>query len=178
MSLLNTFELNIPEKLKDREYRHEFFKGRAEEEIATAIQVMREKRGMKQEEAAAACGMHQSAFSRIEQAEYGKWSFATLWRLAEVFDARWKIDLEPMEDVIREYEIAYANEADEQTRTRTVTSSRRRRRRRIPPAGATAKHATALSTGESASSTLFYPTLTSLPKTPLVQVVEVTQGGD
>lgn len=104
MSVVPPIQLTIADKLKDRKYRHEFFKRFSQRDIAVAIQAMREKRGMTQEQAAWACGMSQSAFSRIEQAEYGKWNFATLWRIAEGLDARWNIEMEPMEDATKKYD--------------------------------------------------------------------------
>lgn len=102
--LISPIKLNLSEKLKDRDYFHRFFRGRAQDEIAGQIKELREKRGLKQRELAKRCKTHQSAISRLEQATYSRWNLNTLWSLAKALDARVRIIIEPMEDVIREYE--------------------------------------------------------------------------
>ena len=97
-------KLNLAEKLKDKGYFHRFFRGRAQDEVASQIKELREMRGLKQKELAKLCKTHQSAISRLEQATYSRWSVNTLWGLAEALGARVRIIIEPMEDVIREYE--------------------------------------------------------------------------
>jgi transcriptional regulator with XRE-family HTH domain len=95
---------NLIQKLKDRTYRHKFFRGRAEDEVAAQLQEFRKKRDLTQDALAGQCGMKQSAISRIEKASYSKWSFSTLWRLAEALDVRIRVVIEDMDDVIRDYE--------------------------------------------------------------------------
>ncbi len=103
MNILNHLKLNIAEKLKDKKYREEFFKGQAQYIIAMSIRSLREKRSMFQRQLAKKSGMKQSAISRIEQAEYSAGSFKTLFRIANALDARLIITFEPAEDVIEKY---------------------------------------------------------------------------
>jgi len=98
-------KLNLAEKLKDKGYFHKFFRGRAQDEVASQIKELREMRGLKQKELAKLCKTHQSAISRLEQATYSRWSVNTLWGLAEALDARVRIIFEPMADVIKQYEM-------------------------------------------------------------------------
>lgn len=102
--MLSPIKTNLAEKLKDKGYRHRFFRGRAQDEIAAELKLARKKRHLKQKELERLSGMKQSAISRIEQASYSKWNFATLLKLAEALDLRVRVKFEYAEDVIREYQ--------------------------------------------------------------------------
>ena len=104
MNSLQSINLQVAEKLKDREYREQFFESWAHDEVALQIRGLRKKRSLRQVDIAAATGMMQSAVSRLEQADYSRWGFQTLLRIAKVLDARVRVVLEPAEEVIREYE--------------------------------------------------------------------------
>ncbi len=104
MNSLKSISLDIGEKLKDRAYRSAFFKAWAQDEVALQIKWFRKKRNLRQVDLAEKTGMKQSAVSRLEQAEYSRWNFFTLLRLAEALDARVRVILEPAEDVIAKYE--------------------------------------------------------------------------
>ena len=78
------------------------------------------KRGLRQVDVAAATGMKQSAVSRLEQADYSRWGFPTLLRIAKALDARVKVILEPAEDVIRQYE----NDEKEVQQSTSVANAR------------------------------------------------------
>ena len=99
-------KLNLAEKLKDRDYRHRFFRGRAQDEVASLIKELREFRKLRQTDLAELCDMKQSAVSRIEQASYSRWNIDTLWRIAKALDLRMRITFEPMEDIIKQYQVA------------------------------------------------------------------------
>lgn len=101
---ISPIKLNLAEKLKDKGYRHRFFKARAQDEIASRIRELRKMRELNQVDLAKKCGMKQSAISRIEQASYSRWNFQTLCRLAEALDVRTRVIFEPMENIIKEYE--------------------------------------------------------------------------
>lgn len=103
MGLLSSIKLNIAKKLQDPDYFYRYFRIRSQDEIAESIRNLREKRMFTQEELADLCGMKQSAISRLEKPSYAKWNFETLWRVAKPLKARWRLVLEPMEDVIEEY---------------------------------------------------------------------------
>ena len=104
MSFIRPLKLNIAKKLEmDKKYRERFFRGQAQDIIAMSIRTLREKRSMRQSDLATESGIKQSAISRVEQAEYSAWTFKTLFRVANALDARLRITLEPMEDVIKKY---------------------------------------------------------------------------
>lgn len=103
---LNTLNLGLTEKLEDAEYRHEFFKVITQEEIATQIRELREAQGMRQVDLAKVVGMKQSAVSRIEQAEYSRWSYTTLTRLAKALDTRLRIVFQPTKEAVKELRAA------------------------------------------------------------------------
>lgn len=104
MSSLKSIKLNISIKLKDRSYRKEFFRGLSQDQVAQEIQKLRKKRGFSQTELAALIGTTQSAISRLEQAEYSKWSFNTLLNIADALDAQIGFELRPANEVIFHYE--------------------------------------------------------------------------
>jgi transcriptional regulator with XRE-family HTH domain len=102
--MISRIQPRIATKLKDRRYRHRFFRARVQDEIATGIQEMREMRKLRQVDLAHECSMKQSAISRLEKADYAGWNFQTLQRIAQALDARLRVTFEPMEKVIEEYE--------------------------------------------------------------------------
>jgi transcriptional regulator with XRE-family HTH domain len=75
-----------------------------QDEVASQIRTLREKRRLRQTDLAKQAKMKQPFVSRIEQSEHAGWNFQTLLRLASALDARLRISFEPMEDVIRQYE--------------------------------------------------------------------------
>jgi DNA-binding Xre family transcriptional regulator len=100
--MLSPIKTNLQQKLQDKGYRHRFFKGLAEDEIACGLRRFRIERGLNQSELAERCGMKQSAISRIEQSSYSKWNFNTLWRIADALDVRVAVKIDKMEDAISE----------------------------------------------------------------------------
>lgn len=104
MDSVTSIDLNVSEELKDPEFAKLFFHQMARDEIAIGIRKLREKRELNQTQLARLAGMKQSAISRLEQAEYSGWSFPTLIRIADALGARLKFIIDPIEDVIREYE--------------------------------------------------------------------------
>ena len=102
--MISPISLKIATKLKDRAYRHRFFRRRANDEIAMQLRDLRKMRRLSQTDLAQQCSMKQSAVYRIEQASYSRWNIATLWRIAEALDARVRVLFEPMEAVIQQYE--------------------------------------------------------------------------
>jgi transcriptional regulator with XRE-family HTH domain len=108
--MLSQIRINLAEKLENKTYRHKFFKGRTEDELASKLIEFRKKRGLSQAALARLCGMKQSAVSRIEKASYSRWSFATLWRVAKALDVRVQVIFTDMADVVREYELRYSDQ--------------------------------------------------------------------
>jgi transcriptional regulator with XRE-family HTH domain len=103
MSIITTVRLDFAHRLKNKVFRRKFFKSSAQDTVAARIRELRKQRGMKQADLAKAARMKQSAVSRIEQAEYSRWGFNTLTRIADALDARVRIVFEPAEEVIEEY---------------------------------------------------------------------------
>jgi transcriptional regulator with XRE-family HTH domain len=96
-------DLNLPEKLEDREYRRQFFWAETSAGIARDLIKLRKLRGHSQKQLADLTGTKQPAISRIEQADYENWNLRTLRTIADVEDARIRVIIEPAEDVLSEY---------------------------------------------------------------------------
>lgn len=105
MAVESAIKLNIAMRLRTNEvFRNEYFRTRSRNEIAAQLLFLRKKRRMTQKTLAAALKTQQSAVSRIEKADYASWNNQTLEQIAEVLHARWRHILEPVEDVIKQYE--------------------------------------------------------------------------
>jgi transcriptional regulator with XRE-family HTH domain len=99
--MLRSVSLGLGALLRDRTRRKEFFRRFTQDEIAMQIRDWRKQRGLTQAALAKLTGMKQSAVSRVEKADYAAWNFATLVRVAEALDGRWKITFVPSEDAIK-----------------------------------------------------------------------------
>lgn len=104
MDFIPSIDLNIPEKLRDAEYRRQFFLAETSANIAKQLIGLRKLRDLSQATLAEKIGTKQSGISRVESADYSNWSFNTLRKIAEILDARLRIVIEPAEDVLHEYE--------------------------------------------------------------------------
>ena len=101
---LKSIDLKLVEKFQNQEYFHEFFGGRAQDEVAAQIRDLREKNGLTQGALADKCEMKQSAISRLEDSQYAGWTFNTLRRVAAALDAKLTISFMPRKEVITQYE--------------------------------------------------------------------------
>ena len=104
MKQLKSIDLNLFEKLQDKEFRDAFFEQEFLDDNALDIRALRKFRKMRQVDVAAATGMQQSAVSRLEQAEYSNWNCKTLLRLAQALDAKLTITWQPAEYVVENYQ--------------------------------------------------------------------------
>jgi transcriptional regulator with XRE-family HTH domain len=102
--MLSVTKLNFAARLRNRVFRRKFFRSSAQEEVAQQIRELRRKLEMRQVDLAKAAHMKQSAVSRIEQADYSRWSFNTILRIADSLDARVRVLFEPANEVIAGYE--------------------------------------------------------------------------
>jgi len=102
--MLSVTKLNFAARLRNRVFRRKFFRNSAQEEVAQQIKELRKKQDMRQVDLAKAAHMKQSAVSRIEQADYSRWSFNTILRIADSLDARVRVLFEPADEVISGYE--------------------------------------------------------------------------
>jgi transcriptional regulator with XRE-family HTH domain len=97
-------DLNLPAKLRDKDYRQQFFLAEASSRIAEQIVALRKRRILNQKQLAELTDTKQPAISRVEQADYQNWSFSTLRKIVEALDARIRVVIEASEDVLSEYE--------------------------------------------------------------------------
>jgi transcriptional regulator with XRE-family HTH domain len=107
-----SIDVNLPQKLKDREYRKRYFLAEASARIAEQLIALRKRRQLNQKQVAELAGTHQPAISRAEKADYHSWSFNTLRGIADALDARIRVLIEPSEDVLPEYEVQNKAEDD------------------------------------------------------------------
>jgi transcriptional regulator with XRE-family HTH domain len=101
---LPSIDLRIADRLKDREFRREWFRAALETDVPEMFRDLREAREMTQIQLAAESGMKQSAISRFESSRDAKWKLETLLTLAEALDAQLLISVVPAEEVIARYE--------------------------------------------------------------------------
>jgi transcriptional regulator with XRE-family HTH domain len=99
-----SIDLNLREKLRDRDYRRKFFWAETSAQIAAYLIKLRKRRALSQKELAELVGTKQPAISRIEQSDYENWNLGTLRCIAEAEDARVRVIIEPAEDVLGEYD--------------------------------------------------------------------------
>jgi transcriptional regulator with XRE-family HTH domain len=99
----HSIDLNLPEKLRDREYRQKFFLVECSAEIAAQLIALRKRRDLNQGDVAELIDTQQPAISRYEKADYLSRSFSILQKIADVLDARIRVLIEPSEDILHEY---------------------------------------------------------------------------
>jgi transcriptional regulator with XRE-family HTH domain len=97
-------DLNLAQKLRNREYRQKFFLAESSAHIAEQLIALRKRRGLDQTQLAEMIGTQQPAISRVEKANYQNWSFNTLRKIADAEDARIRVSIQPTEDVLKEYD--------------------------------------------------------------------------
>jgi transcriptional regulator with XRE-family HTH domain len=99
---VTSIELGLGRRIAtDARFRKRYLQRWASNEVATELRSMRKRRRLLQAALAAKAGTGQSAISRIEKQNYDGWTFKTLFSIALALDARLRIQLEPIEDVIR-----------------------------------------------------------------------------
>jgi transcriptional regulator with XRE-family HTH domain len=104
MEPAHPIDLNLVQKLGNREYRQKFFLAESSAHIAEQLIALRKRRGLDQTQLAEMIGTQQPAISRVEKADYQNWSFNTLRKIADAEDARVRVTIQPAEDVLKEYE--------------------------------------------------------------------------
>jgi transcriptional regulator with XRE-family HTH domain len=95
---------NLSHRLRDnKKFRQHFFRSRTRNKIAAELRQLRELRGLKQADLKKKFGIHQSAISRIEQAEYSSWTYKTLLKATEALDGVLEVSIRPVEALIDRY---------------------------------------------------------------------------
>ena len=103
MAALRSIDLRVADRLKDREFRRQWFRAMLEDNVPEQFRDLREARDMTQSELADAADMKQSAISRFEGQRVANWNFETLLKLADALDAQLEISITRAEDVIARY---------------------------------------------------------------------------
>lgn len=93
---------NLRKKLQDKAYRSEFAESFLDDTLPLQIRAIRESRGLSQKELGDLSGMRQGAISRLERADYGAWSVATLKRIARALDLPLSLKLESWSEFANE----------------------------------------------------------------------------
>ena len=85
---------SFKEELKDEEYRYGYAESFLNSSIATQLAVIRDQRGMTQEQLADLVGTKQTGISRIENANYSGWSIKMLKKIARALGCRLRVSFE------------------------------------------------------------------------------------
>ncbi len=90
----------IVKSLRDKEYRDLFVSEQIDTGVAFQIRALRKDRGWSQSELAERVGMTQEGVSRLENPDYGKFTYKTLKRLASAFDVALVARFEPFSRLV------------------------------------------------------------------------------
>lgn len=88
------------EKFKDKAYRDLFIAEHIYTRLPIKIRGLREQRGWSQKELGKKIGMAQAWVSKLEDPTYGKYTIATLLRLASAFDVGLDIDFRTFSEIL------------------------------------------------------------------------------
>ena len=102
--MLRSIDLKLRERLKNREFRRQWYRAQLEANVPDMFRNLREQRDMTQKDLAEHSEMKQSAISRFEKSDEANWNFETLLKLADALDAQLVVSLVRSEDVISSYE--------------------------------------------------------------------------
>lgn len=94
----------LKKKMYERRFRRAFAESVLDEALALQIRTIREKRQMSQQALAKITRMTQTAISRIESADYGRWSISTLKRLARALDLPLSVRFQSWEELMHDAE--------------------------------------------------------------------------
>jgi transcriptional regulator with XRE-family HTH domain len=94
----------LKEEFQDIEYRQAYAEDFSNTSIATQIRVLREQRGLTQEDLAKRIGTKQAGISRLENVNYSSWKTETLRKIAHAFDVRLRITFETFGTLLDEAE--------------------------------------------------------------------------
>ena len=90
---------------EDEEYRYAYAEDFLNTSVATQIRVIREQRGLTQEELAQKIGTKQAGVSRLENVNYSAWKTETLRKIARALKVRLKITFETFGSLIDEADV-------------------------------------------------------------------------
>lgn len=102
---MSEYDDTIQDEFTDKEYAHAYMDSYLNAEIATQIKVLREQRGLTQEDLASLADMKQERISVLENVDYEAWSIKTLKKLAYAFDLALKVSFEEFGKRIKDSEM-------------------------------------------------------------------------
>lgn len=95
---------SLLEQLKEKEFRDAFVTQHISTGIPFQIRVLRESRNWSQQRLGDEAGMVQTAVSRLEDVNYGRFTLSTLQRLASAFDVALLVKFVPFSKFLKETE--------------------------------------------------------------------------
>jgi transcriptional regulator with XRE-family HTH domain len=90
------------QEFQDKQYRESYADDFLNTYVASQIRVIREQRGMSQQDLADAIGTQQAGISRIENVNYSGWNVKTLKKIAHAVDCRLHISFETYGSLLEE----------------------------------------------------------------------------
>jgi len=94
----------LKEEFHNEEYRHAYAEDFLNTSIATQIRVLREQRGLTQDDLAKQIGTKQAGISRLENVNHSAWKTDTLHKIARAFDVRVRVTFETFGSLVDEAE--------------------------------------------------------------------------
>jgi transcriptional regulator with XRE-family HTH domain len=94
----------LREELRDEDYRYAYAEDFLNTLVATQIKLLREQRGLTQQELAELIGTKQTGISRLENVNYSAWKTETLRKLARALGVRLRITFETFGTLLNEAE--------------------------------------------------------------------------
>lgn len=99
---MSEYQPELRKEFADEEYRYAYAEDFLNTYVATQIRVLREQRGMKQEELAERIGTKQSGISRLENVNYSSWKTESLRKIARALGVRLRISFETFGSLLDE----------------------------------------------------------------------------
>lgn len=99
---MSEYRPDLRKEFADEEYRYAYAEDYLNTYVATQIRVLREQRGMNQENLAELIGTKQSGISRLENVNYSAWKIETLRKIAHALGVRLRISFETFGSLLDE----------------------------------------------------------------------------
>ncbi len=96
------YDNTLRDEFIDPDYRQAYAEDYLNTYVATQIQVLREQRGLSQQELAELIGTKQPGISRLENINHSSWKTETLKKVANALGVRLKISFETYGDLLNE----------------------------------------------------------------------------
>lgn len=95
---------NLTAEFQDKEYRYAYAESFLNTKLASQIRVLRQQRGMTQNQVAEVMNIKQPGYARFEDVNHSVWKTDTLWDIARALDVRVNISFETFGSLIEEKE--------------------------------------------------------------------------